>query len=114
MTAKWFTALGVSLLMTLVLETGAALAAGKRRGAVRLVVLANLLTNPPVVLCVLLWRNAALPLETLLTAGLELLAVAAEAMVYSAWRKEFPHPWRFSLLLNLFSFGTGLLLRLLI
>ena len=47
MTAKWFTALGVSLLMTLVLETGAALAAGKRRGAVRLVVLANLLTNPP-------------------------------------------------------------------
>ena len=58
--------------------------------------------------------SEALPQETLLTAGLELLAVAAEAMVYSAWRKEFPHPWRFSLLLNLFSFGTGLLLRLLI
>ena len=114
MTAYWFRALGISLLLTLAIEGCAALAAGKRGRALVSVALANLLTNPPVVLAVLLWRNAGLPGEGFLTAGLELLAVAAEALVYRSRREDFPHPWRFSLLLNVLSFGAGLFLQQLI
>lgn len=111
MTEAWMKALGVSLLLTLAIECGAAWAAGKRGRALRTVALANLLTNPPAVLAVLLWRNAGLPGETFLTAGAELLAVAAEALVYRTRPGDFPHCWRFSFLLNLLSFGTGLLIR---
>ena len=110
MAAQWFKALGVSLLLTLALELGAALIAGKRKAALLTVALANVLTNPPVVLCVLLWRYAALRYEVLLIAALELLAVCAEAWIYRSERDHFPHPWLFSLLLNGISFGTGLLL----
>ena len=111
MTGTWMKALGVSLLLTLALECGAARLAGKRGRALLTVALANLLTNPPAVLAVLLWRNAGLPGEAFLVAGLELLAAVCEALVYRPHRGEFPHCWRFSFLLNLFSFGTGLLIR---
>ena len=111
MTAYWFESLGISLLLTLLFETGATLIAGKRRRAILTVILANFLTNPPVVLAVLLWRNAVLKQEALLTAGLEVSAVIVEALIYRLWREDFPHPWRFSFFLNLFSFGMGLLLR---
>ncbi len=111
MTAAWFTALGGSLALTLLAEVGAAFLGGKRRTALAVVALANLLTNPPAVLGLLLWRRANIPWEADWIACAECLAVVVEALVYRAWRERFPHPWRLSLLLNAFSFSVGLLLQ---
>ena len=111
MTRAWLLSLGISLLLTEAMELSGALISGKRRTALLVVVLANLLTNPPVVLTVLLWRHYALPCPMGMIVLLEVLAVLVEALVYRLWRRDFPHPWRLSLILNLISYFTGALLQ---
>lgn len=107
-----YTALGISLALTLGLELGFALAAGKRGRALLFVMLANLLTNPPVVMTAILWRQYALPAEPAAVAVLEVLAVLTEGLVYEKSRVGFSRPWLFSLAANALSFGGGALLSL--
>ena len=102
-------ALGLSLLLTLGIELAFALLTGKRGRALAVTALVNVVTNPPVVLTVLLWRYYGLPALPAAIALLEALAILAEGAVY---RRAFSHPWRFSLGANLLSFGLGALLNL--
>ena len=83
------------------------------RRQLSVVALAQVVTNPSVVL-VCLWSGwrASLPLadaawRVMLAA--ELAAVAVEALLYRV-AEVGEHPWRQSLVLNALSFGVGLLL----
>lgn len=107
----WFTSLGVSLALTLIIELGFALLCRRRGRALVLVALVNVLTNPLVVQAALLWRFYALPGYAAAVAVLELLAVWVEGFVYQKSRLGFSRPYVFSLAANALSFGLGLLLR---
>lgn len=104
-----FVSLAVSLALTLALELTFALLWGARRGDLALVALANVLTNPVVVLChglAALWFPVALlPVTMALEAG----AVLVEGWLF-ATRSDIRFPWAFSLCANLFSFTVGLFL----
>ena len=98
-----------SLALTLALELAFALIWRVERNDLPAVALANLLTNPIVVLC---HHGAAWYFPQILTAftlALELAAVAAEGLIYRR-RSQSSHPWVFSLSANALSFLTGLLL----
>ena len=104
-----FASLAVSLALTLVLELGFALLWGAERHDLPLVALANVLTNPAVVLChtlAALFFPAALPPVTLV---LEAGAVLVEGRLF-ATRGDIRFPWGFSLCANLFSFSIGFLI----
>lgn len=108
-------ALGLSLALTLLLELLFFLALGFRtREELLLVVLANLLTNPPVVLCaVLAGANTAWPAPAV-RLPLEGLAILAEWACYAlCGGPRFRRPLLLSLGANVFSYGAGLLLQLL-
>ena len=107
----WLQALGLSLLLTLGIELAFALLTGKRGRALGVTALVNVMTNPPVVLTVLLWRYYGLPALPAAIALLETLVILAEGAVYRRC-EAFSHPWRFSLCANLLSFGLGALLNL--
>ncbi len=104
-----FVSLGVSLTLTLILEVLLALVWRIGRQDLPVVVLANVLTNPAVVLghwiALLYWPRWLVPI----TLALELGAVAAEGEVYRR-RSQIRHPWGLSLAANALSFCTGLLL----
>lgn len=105
-------ALAASLALTLVLETGFFLLAGKRnKKDLLLLVLVNALTNPAVVL--LFWLSALYTRlnRVIVTGVLELLAVWAEGYYYKTRGQEFARPYLFSVAANAFSFGTGILLQ---
>lgn len=113
MTGAWIgRILGVSLGMTIALEFLFAVAVGVRnRKDLLLLVLVNVMTNPPVVLTYYL-----LALYTPLSGWpvqipLEILAVLAEAYCYRSYGRETRRPFRFSLFANAFSFGVGALLN---
>lgn len=103
-----FLSLAVSLGLTLVLELAFALIWRAERSDLPAVALANLLTNPIVVLC----HHAAawyvpkyVPAVTL---ALELWAVGTEGVIYRR-RSRITRPWAFSLCANGLSFLSGLL-----
>ena len=108
---SWFSALGVSLALTLAVELGFALVCRHRGKTLILVALVNVLTNPLVVQAALLWRSFALPGYAAAVAVLELLAVWVEGALYRKSRLGIAHPYVFSLAANALSFGLGLLLR---
>lgn len=112
MTARWLSSLGVSLALTLAIETGLALLFRRRGRALLIVALANVLTNPAVVLASLLWRAYSLPAYPAAVAALECLAVLVEGLVYKKSRTGFARPYLFSLAANAASFGLGLILSL--
>lgn len=103
-----FLSLAVSLALTQVLELAFALIWRVERPDLPTVALANLLTNPVVVLChhAVAWY---LP-EYLVAAtlALELWAVGTEGAVYRR-RSQINRPWTFSLCANGLSFLSGLL-----
>ena len=104
-----FVSLAVSLALTLVLELGFALLWGAGKHDLPLVALANVLTNPVVVLChtlTALFFPAALPPVIFV---LEVGAVLVEGRLFST-RGDIRFPWGFSLCANLFSFSVGLLI----
>ena len=104
-----FVSLAVSLALTLVLELGFALLWGAGKRDLPLVALANVLTNPVVVLChtlAALFFPAALPPVTF---ALEAGAVLAEGRLF-ATRGGIRFPCGFSLCANVFSFSVGLLI----
>lgn len=103
-----FLSLAVSLGLTLVLELAFALIWRVERSDLPAVALANLLTNPIVVLC----HHAAawyvpkyVPAVTL---ALELWAVGTEGVIYRR-RSQVARPWAFSLCANGLSFLSGVL-----
>lgn len=107
--------LGISLGLTLLLESLFFLMAGKRdRRDYLLLVLVNVLTNPPVVLVhslIALYTSWSLvPVKLVL----EVLAVLVEALCYQRHGETYRRPLLFSLGANAFSFGCGLLLQLIL
>jgi len=112
MIREFFPALGFSLVLTVVLETGFFLLIGKRnKRDLLLVVTVNILTNPVVVSLywlAILYTNAN---PIIITMALELLAVFAEGYYYKKYGQAFPHPYFFSIVANIVSFGIGLLIQ---
>lgn len=105
-----FLSFGVSLSLTLVLESCYAILYRVRGNDLRLILLANTLTNPVVVLCHHLagrFWPAGLGFVTLV---MELWAVGTEGYLYHG-RSGFKHPWRFSICANLISYMIGYLLQ---
>ncbi len=92
------------LALTLVFEGAVALVWGLRHGDLLLMVLVNVLTNPAVVLL-----HALFP-GPVVTAVLEMGAVAVEGVCYSRLGGAVRRPWLFSLSANAFSFCLGLVL----
>ena len=109
--------LGISLLLTLILEVGFALLWSLRTPGLRagreltLVVLVNCLTNPVVVLlantALAYWHWNALWLIPIL----ELAAILVEWLCYRACSEALRRPFLFSLCANLFSVLTGFVLN---
>lgn len=99
----------ISLVLTLLLEGLLALLWGIRGRDLWLVALVNILTNPLVVL----WHNLV-PGVLLGTALPEILAVSAEACIYLHKDNAIARPILFSICANAFSFGTGLVLNLIL
>ncbi len=107
--------MAVSLGLTLLLEEGFALCWGLRgRRELAVVALVNVLTNPAVVLAhhtaVGLWGWSSLPV----TAVLESVAVLTEWRCYRACSEQLRRPFLFALLANIFSYGAGLLIHMMI
>ena len=98
----------LSLIFTEALECGFAWGQKKRGKALLLCALANLITNPPVVLL-----HSFLQGGWPLVAALELGAVAAEGLLYR-YSGLYERPFRFSLIANALSFSLGLILNQLI
>lgn len=104
--------LGLSLCVTVLLESAAALVLGIRKYRdLLLVILVNILTNPVVVLTLnlFLFFRQATPWYLVLT--LEAAAILTEALLYRS-RLEYcrMHPLVLSLILNLTSYIGGLIL----
>ena len=104
--------LAVSLILTILFETGFFLLIGKRnKKDLLLVILVNIITNPVVVLSYLLALLYTDWDHVLIIAPLELFAVLTEGFYYSKYGQDFRRPYIFSALANLFSFGAGVLLQ---
>ena len=110
----WVLALGISLGLTLLFEGLLALLWGLRGRDLLLCALVNLLTNPPLVFCVLCWRCFGPPPAWLPVPLLELLAVWIEGLLYRREGERIRRPYLFSLCANAFSFALGLLVSALI
>lgn len=111
MAAALVQSLIVSLLLTLILEELFALVWGLRGRDLKLVFLLNLLTNPLAVsahfaLCCL-WGLPEIPVVL----AIESLVVLTEGGGCRALGEKLRHPWAFALAVNLFSYGTGVLLQ---
>jgi len=107
-----FSALGVSLAATVVLELLLCVLMGYRsRRIVLMVVLVNILTNPPVVLCYYILSIVRGFPEVPVIMVLELAAVLVEWLCYKYRAGEIKRPFLFSLGLNCFSYFTGLLIQ---
>lgn len=105
----------ISLCMTLILELTFSFIFRIRNGHdLGLVVLVNVLTNPPVVLLNdILSRKTEFP-HVLIVLILELTAILVEALYYKRYADKIERPFLFSLGANAFSFFTALLLQQLI
>ena len=102
-----FLTLGISLLLTLLLEGLFAFFIGgirSPRGLI-LTVLVNMLTNPPVVLTYTLFPSLPMKLS------LEVAAVLIEGFVYKKCSDEINRPFLYALCINAFSFLTGELIN---
>ena len=101
-------ALPLSLFLTLLLEAVLALILRVRiRKDLLLVALVNILTNPPLVFLhyvAALYLSLAAPFLLLM---LEITAVIIEWRCYFHYSEKIPHPFWFSLVLNIVSFCVG-------
>jgi len=112
MNGELLTALAVSLILTVILEAGFFLLAGKRNEKdLFLTVMANIITNPAVVL--LYWLAAAYTDWNLILVKipLELSAVLTEGYYYRKYGQDFKHPYLFSVSANAFSFIAGAVIQ---
>ena len=104
--------LGVSLLLTIVLETGFFFIAGKReKKDLLLLMLVNILTNPAVVLLYWLAVLYAGLNSVIIMIPLELFAILAEGYYYKKYGCGFHRPYLFSFAANMFSFWIGVAIQ---
>ena len=107
--------LAISLVLTIVFESGFFLAIGKRdKKDLLLLLLVNVITNPIVVLSfwlIVLFTNLN---PYIMLIPLELFAVLFEGYHYKKYGRSFRRPYLFSLAANMFSFGIGELIQRLI
>ena len=107
-----FTALAISLVLTIIIEAGFFSLIGKRnKKDLLLVILVNVLTNPVVVL--LYWLAAYYTDISLIIVKipLEVFAVTAEGYCYKKYALELKRPYAFSLAANAISFLSGILIQ---
>ena len=102
-----FLTLGISLLLTLILEGLFAFFIGGIRSGrgMALTVLVNTLTNPPVVLLYTLFPS--IPMKY----ALEIAAVLVEWLIYKKCSEEIGRPFLYALCINAFSYLTGELIN---
>ncbi len=103
----------MSLFLTLVIELSIALIIGiKERNDIKVVICANVCTNPVVVFIVnLVYYFDALKYLGIVTAVLEISAFITEALIYKKYLKyDKITPFAISFLCNLISYGTGVIL----
>ena len=110
----WLISLGLSLGLTLLFEGIFALRWGLRGRDLILCILVNVLTNPPVVLCALLWRTYGPGPGWLPVPFVEAGAVLAEGYFYRRDGEKVRRPFLFSLCANAFSYGLGLVFNALV
>ena len=111
MAAALVQSLVISLLLTLLLEELFALVWGLRGRDLKLVLLLNLLTNPLAVSAhFALCRLRSLP-ELPVVLVIEGLVVLTEGACCRSLGEKIRHPWVFALAVNLFSYGTGVLMQ---
>jgi len=103
---------GISLGLTLAIELGFALLCRVHRRDLGLVMLVNVLTNPPVVLLALVSHQVLRLSPWVCYPVLEGLAVLTEGAVYKRF-SQIRRPYWFSLAANALSFSVGLLLSVL-
>lgn len=105
----------LSLALTLALELSFCALVFKVRGRdLLLVVLVNILTNPPVVLTYVLLKPQIGFSPYILTAMLEVSAIAVEAVCYKYCGKDIRRPIIMAVCANVFSYFIGLLITKLI
>ena len=107
----WFLSLGLSLGLTLLFELPFAFLWGLRKGDITLCILVNVLTNPIVVLCTLLWRAFVPYPDRPAVAFLELAAVITEGLLYRDLGEHIRRPVLLSLCANALSYSLGLLIN---
>jgi len=108
-------ALAISLVLTLALETGFFFVTGKRdKKDLLLVILANIITNPVVVLTYWLTVLHTDLNTVIIIIPLEVFAVVTEGYHYKKFGRSFRRPYLFSLAANIFSYGTGVLIQFIV
>ena len=115
MTETLLTSLALSLVLTLALETGFFLLAGKRdKKDLLLLLLVNILTNPVVVLSFWLVSLYTSWNTHIILILLELFAILTEGYYYKKYGRGFRQPFLFAVAANMFSFWIGVLIQQLI
>ena len=108
--------LAVSLLLTIILETGFFFIVKIRKWNKKdlgLVILVNIITNPIVVLLNWLTVMYTEYNTVIILILLEIFAIVTEGCYYKKYGKSFGHPYLFSFLANMFSYWIGILIQLL-
>jgi hypothetical protein len=101
----------ICLALTVLLEEGAAFFF-RIRGARNylLVLLVNILTNPPAVLLAICLEPDEGIGRILFVLAVEAAVILTEGAVYRKAGEHFPHPWRCSFFFNLISYAAGTLI----
>ncbi len=102
---------GISLLLTLLIELGIAVALRLKKRELLIVLLANVFTNPAAV-----YISWAFDTGLLGQIVIETGVIAAEWLIYKVadrWGKyTFKRPFLYSVVMNVISYGVGLLIEL--
>jgi hypothetical protein len=112
--------LALSLLSTIVLEVVFFIVSSRlftvkiNKKDILLVLLVNILTNPVVVLLYWLTIFYTQWNTIIILIPLELFAILTEGYYYKTYGSSFRRPYLFSTAVNIFSFGTGVLIQLFI
>lgn len=105
---------GISLGLTLLLEGLIGWLCRLRGRDYLLLLLVNILTNPAVVYLDMVCRHLLPNGRNLWQLPLEAAVVAIEGFCYARFGRSIRRPWMFALVANLFSYGIGLFLNLIL
>lgn len=108
-----FLYMGISLVLTILLEAIFAVAVGIRnKRDFILICLVNILTNPAASFTYYLLVYYTACNSTLILLGLETLAILVEFYYFKCYGKSIKHPLLFAVCINTFSFGIGKIVNL--